>query len=121
MAQEKRDIIRMEQRHQIAKATADVARKTAMLGDLNDPFTNNTHVEILRSTEKDIILLEAQNRHALIGSDINGSEIDLTTTGPEKDWGSIVDRIDIIAGNASSHEASASASKKNEEPVMTMK
>ena len=119
VAREKRDIIRQEQRHQVAKTTADVARKTDMLGELNDPFTNNAHVEVFRSVENDISLLEAHNRHAFIGSDLYGSEIDLTTIGPEKDWNSIVDRIDIISGTASVLEAGSGVTMETEAPVLT--
>lgn len=118
VAREKRDIIRMEQRHQIAKATADVVRKTAMLGELNDPFSNNAHVEILRSVEKDISLLEAKNRHAFMGSDIYGNEVDLTTIGPEQDWNSVVDQIDIISGSATP-QAAASITTDSEVPALT--
>ena len=96
---EKRALIRMQDRHQVAKATANVARKTAMLGELNDPFSDAAHVEIYRSVERDISILEAQNRHAFIGTDIYGDEVDLTTLGSEQDWQSIIDQIDYIAGN----------------------
>ena len=96
---EKRALIRMQERHQIAKSTADVARKTAMLGELNDPFSDVAHVEIYRSVERDINLLEAQNRHAFMGADIYGNEVDLTTVGPKMDWQSVVDQIDYLAGN----------------------
>ena len=108
VAREKRDIIRMEQRHGVAKTTADVARRTAMLGELNDPFSDNAHVEILRSVEKDISLLEAKNRHAFMGSDIYGNEIDLTTIGPEQDWDSVVDQIDVISGTSTPQATAAS-------------
>ena len=120
VAREKRDIIRMEQRHQVAKATADVARKTAMLGELNDPFTNNAHVEILRSVEKDIGLLEARNHHAFMGSDIYGNEVDLTTIGSEKDWDSVVDRIDTIAGSAAPQAAEPQVTDEMASPALTV-
>ena len=118
VAREKRDIIRMEQRYQIAKATEDVARKTAMLGELNDPFSNNSHVEILRSVEKDINLLEAKNRHAFMGSDIYGKEVDLSTIGPEQDWNSVVDQIDAISGTVKP-QATASITTDSEVPALT--
>ena len=55
--------------------------------------------------EKDISLLEAQNRHAFMGSDIYGNEVDLTTTGPEQYWNSVVDQIDVISGSATPQTA----------------
>ena len=97
IAAEKRHITRLEQRHRHAKATAEVARKTAALNDQNDTFANNDYAEVLSSTERDVCRLEAANKRAFIGADIYGNEVDLRAVGASHNRDSLIDAIDRIA------------------------